>query len=162
MLDDVDAVFDALGLPAEQLLVFGRSVGAMYALELVARHPGVAGLVLESGIADPLERILLRVRPEELGATLAELQAAAERHLDHQRKLAAYRGPLLVLHAEHDSLIDASHAERLASWGEPSHSRLVLLPEGDHNSVMMLNWATYWAEIDGLVERLRRGERVES
>ena len=68
MLDDVEAVLRAAG-PPERLVVFGRSVGSLFALEAVARCPGVAGLVLESAIADPLERLLLRVTPRELGVT---------------------------------------------------------------------------------------------
>jgi pimeloyl-ACP methyl ester carboxylesterase len=63
MLDDVAAVLRAAGRP-ETLVVFGRSVGSLFALEAVARCPTVAGLVLESAIADPLERLLLRVFEE--------------------------------------------------------------------------------------------------
>ena len=45
MLDDVAAVMAAAG-PPERLVVFGRSVGSLFALEAVARCPEVAGLVL--------------------------------------------------------------------------------------------------------------------
>lgn len=154
MLGDVEPIFAALGQPEHQVIVFGRSVGSTYALETVARHPGVAGLILESGIADPLERILLRVSPEELGTTRSELAAAVQQHLDPQRKLARLQAPLLVLHAKHDSLVDATHGRRLASWGDPASTELVLLSEGDHNSVMMMNYHRYWEAVDRFVARL--------
>src|SRR5512140_2788776 len=40
MLDDVEAVMRAAG-PPERLVVFGRSVGSLFALEAVARFPGM-------------------------------------------------------------------------------------------------------------------------
>lgn len=157
MLSDVDALLQACGCAEEQVVVFGRSVGSIYALELAARHPRVAGLILESGIADPLERIRLRVHPAELGTTEAALTAEVETHLDHRRKLERYGGPLLVLHAEHDTLVDCSHGRRLAAWGAAGGSELVLLSEGDHNSVMMLNWSEYWRAADDFLQRALEG-----
>lgn len=138
MLDDVDVLLAASGAPAEQVIVYGRSVGSLFALECIRRHPKIAGLVIESGIADPLERILLRVEPEELGTTRAELEAECNRLLDHQKKLAGYRGPVLILHAKHDSLVPVSHAERLAEWAGPNATR-ILLDRGDHNTILAFN-----------------------
>ena len=151
MLDDVDAILRAAEVPAARVVAFGRSLGSVYALELAARHPDIAGLVLESALADPLERILVRVTPEELGVTRSELEQAVRRVLDHEGKLRRYGGPLLVLHGRHDSLIASSHGERLASWGVPDRTRLVLLPDGDHNSVMKASWGEYWAAFDQFV-----------
>ena len=149
MLDDVDAVFRAAGVPAARMVVYGRSIGSIYALELAARHPGVAALVLESGIAAPLERVLVRVAPEELGGTLDDLRAEARRHLDHEAKLAALRCPVLVLHTRHDHLIALDHAERLARW---SGGRLVVFETGDHNTILMLHGGEVVREVRGLWE----------
>jgi hypothetical protein len=154
MLDDVDAVVRATGVPAERLLVFGRSVGSIFAIELAHRHPGIAGLILESGIASPLERLRLRVRPAELGVTDAAFEAEVARRLDHRRKLASYAGPLLVLHAVRDHLVDVSHAERNHAWAGSSDKELVRFPRGDHNSIQAENHAAYWAAVAGFVARI--------
>jgi hypothetical protein len=128
--------------PPGRLVVFGRSVGSLFALEAVARHPDVAGLILESAIADPLERLSLRVEPRELGVSRAAFEAAVAARLDHRARMGAYRGPVLVLHARHDGLVDVSHAERLASWaGGPA--RLLVFDEGDHNSILAANADAY-------------------
>ncbi len=132
MLADALAIFDHSGLDPAKTLVYGRSVGSIYGLHLAANRP-VKGLVLESGIASPLERVLLRVTPEELGCTAAELQAEATEHLDHQAKLAAYQGPVLVLHTVRDHMVGFDHAERLAAW---SGGELVPLSPGDHNTIL--------------------------
>jgi len=143
MLDDVDAIFDSVGADPSRTFAFGRSVGSIYAIELIRRRPAIRGLIIESGIADPLERVLLRVRPEELGTDLATLAAEASAVLDHRKKLAAYRGKLLVLHARGDDLVDMSHAERNHASGGGDDKRLVLFDRGDHNSIMAYNRAAY-------------------
>lgn len=155
MLRDVEAIVRAMGVADNRIIAFGRSVGSIYALELAARHPSIAGLVLDSALADPLERILLRVQPEELGATAAELEASVHEHLDQERKLKSYAGPLLVLHARGDTLIPSTHAERLASWGVAGRTELALLADGDHNSVMKANWVEYWRAFDRFLTRVR-------
>jgi len=153
MLEDGEAVFSALGLPEARVVAFGRSVGSIYAIELARRHPQLAGLVLESGIADVLERVLLRVRPEELGADLAALEAEVALQLDHRAKLGAFRGRLLALHAAGDGLVPPSHAERNVSWAGGSEATLVLLPEGDHNSIFAENRPAYLAALGEFLVR---------
>ncbi len=143
MLADIVPIHQAIGLPPERLIPFGRSVGSIYAIEYVQRYPRCAGLILESGIADPLQRVLLRVTPEELGTTAEALASAAAESLDHQAKLGGYHGPVLVMHTAHDGLVDVSHAARNASWTAGDRTRLLVFPDGDHNSIMATNWLTY-------------------
>ncbi|MCM2333052.1 MAG: alpha/beta hydrolase [Anaeromyxobacteraceae bacterium] len=154
MLDDVAAVLRAAG-PPERVVVFGRSVGSLFALEAVARCPEVAGLVLESAIADPLERLLLRVSPRELGVDAATFEAAVAARLDHRAKLAGYRGPVLVMHTRHDGLVDLSHGERLAAWAG-DRAELHIFEEGDHNSILAENQEAYLAAVARLLAEARR------
>ena len=146
MLQDVQPVFESLQTEAARLIVFGRSLGSLYATEFAYRYPQVAGLILESGIADPLERVLLRARPEELGGSAQQLRAEVDDCLNQQRKLAAYPGPVLVLHALGDTLVDASHARRNHLWAGAEKS-LVLFERGDHNSILAANHQHYFAAI---------------
>jgi pimeloyl-ACP methyl ester carboxylesterase len=153
MLDDVEAVVRAAG-PPERVVLFGRSVGSIFALEAAARFPQAAGLVIESGIADVLERLLLRVEPRELDATAEELEAAVAARLDHRRKIAAYRGPTLILHTLFDELVPVTHAERLAEWaGGPV--TLELLDRGGHNTILAENAPAYLAALADLVAAAR-------
>ena len=154
MLDDVGALLGAAG-PPEKLVLFGRSVGSLFALEAAARCPQVAGLILESAIADPLERLLLRVSPRELGAAPGALEAEVAARLDHRAKLAGFPGPVLLLHTRHDGLVDVSHAERLASWaGGPATLRV--FEDGDHNSILAENAEAYLEEVARFLARVRR------
>lgn len=154
MLGDVEAVFRALEIAERDLVVYGRSVGAMYAIELAYRHPQIAALILESGIADLHERLLLRVTPEELGATASELEAAVEQCFDHQRKLAAYRGPLLVIHARDDELVHWTHGQRNHDWAGGHDKHLVYFDFGGHNALMAANWPRYLEVLARFLDRI--------
>ncbi len=153
MLDDVERVVDALGQPPERLVFFGRSVGSIYAVHAASRFPAAAGLVLESGIADVLERLLLRVTPEELGTTAAELARSVAERLDHRTKLARFGGRVLVMHTRNDGLVDVSHGERLHAWA-PGPKRLRVFERGDHNSIMWWNRSEYFAELRALLDEV--------
>lgn len=134
MLDDVPKVLAAVGAPASQMIVYGRSVGSLYAIEAASRTPDLQALVIESGIASPLERILLRVRPEELGVNLEAIEGAARERFDHAKKLGQYAGKTLVLHTRYDSMVDHTHAERNARSAR--NAELVFYERGDHNDIV--------------------------
>jgi len=137
MLDDALAITDALGVDPGRLVVYGRSVGSMYALH-VAAHRDVAGLVIESGIADVRERLLLRLDAADLGVDDAQLDAAVKALLDHRAKVSSFAGPMLVLHARHDVLVPPEHGVRLAEWGA-DRATLELFERGDHNTIHLFN-----------------------
>lgn len=153
MLGDVEATIVALQLPTEQLIIFGRSVGAIFALEAVRLFPQVAGLVIESGIADVRERLLLRVHPQELGVDLAAFDSIVAAHLDQQRKLAAYPGPVLIMHTRNDGLVSAQHAEKLYQWAT-GPSELKMFPHGNHNDIMLVNAREYFATLQRFIASL--------
>jgi len=154
MLADVQPTIAAIRQPQSKLILFGRSVGSLFAMKAGELFPDVAGMVLESAIADPLERLLLRVRPEELGSTIEELTAAVNQVMNIRLIMTRFTRPTLILHTRHDGLVDVSHAERLASWcGGPV--RLVIFPRGNHNDIMFTNGHQYFALIKEFVESLR-------
>ena len=144
MLEDVVPTIEALQRPASELIFFGRSVGSIFAIEAAAKFPQAAGLVLESGVADVLERLLLRIDPQELGVSAAELEAEADRSLTHQRKMGSYPEPVLVMHTQNDGLVDVSHGQRLYDWA-PGKKRLKIFPQGTHNDIMYVNAREYFS-----------------
>jgi fermentation-respiration switch protein FrsA (DUF1100 family) len=145
MLSDVETVFVALEQPADRLVAFGRSLGSLYACELVARHPQVRGLILESGIHDPLERVLLRAHPAELGGSAEELAAEVDRRFNQRRKISEYPGPSLVLHTVRDNLVGVRHARD--NHAAARNGKLVLFERGDHNSIQSVNYDEYWKQV---------------
>jgi pimeloyl-ACP methyl ester carboxylesterase len=154
MLADVEPTIAAIRQPTEKLILFGRSVGSLFAVKAAELFPEVAGLILESAIADPLERLRLRVHPEELATSSAGLAEAVCQAMNIRQAMTRFTRPTLILHTRHDGLIDVSHAERLAAWcGGPV--RLEIFPHGNHNDIMYVNGQQYFALINQFVQSLR-------
>jgi pimeloyl-ACP methyl ester carboxylesterase len=158
MLDDVERVVQAAGVPPERIVFFGRSVGSIFAVHAVSRFPRAAGLVLESGIADVHERLSLRVEPAELGVSPAAFEAAVRDRLDQRAKIGAYRGPVLILHTRRDGLVDVAHAERLAAAAGGAVT-LRVFERGDHNSILAANEAEYLGAVATFLRAARPPDR---
>ncbi len=154
MLDDVEKIVRAICVPPERIVLFGRSLGSLYAIHGVKLFPDVAGLIIESGIADLLERLLMRVTPAELGVTLEELQGEIVRVLNNREKLAGYRGKMLVMHTRNDGLVDVSHGERLYAWAG-GEKELAVFERGDHNSILQVNAREYFASVGRFLRSLQ-------
>ncbi len=148
MLRDARATFDFVcqwlarrGSP-DRVLVAGRSLGSASALEVAAAFgTRVRGLVVESGFAQvaPLLRTL-GLDPDRLGL-------AGDFDLHNLDKIAAYPGPTLVVHGEHDALLPPENARLLYAASGSQRKRLLLLPDADHNSVFLYGLDAYLAGI---------------
>jgi len=153
MLADVELVVRASGVEPERIVFFGRSLGSLYAAHGAGLFPQAAGLILESGIADPLERTLMRVEPWQLGTDLAGVRAAVEQDLNQRRKISAFQGKTLVMHTRNDDLVLVSHAERLFEWAnEPK--KLLVFERGDHNTIMPVNEREYFSAIEQFISMI--------
>jgi hypothetical protein len=123
---------------------FEERIAALGANLLLADYRGYG---LSSGtpeLAAMLDDVALLV--EAAGVDLARLQAAVGRALDQRHKLAAFRGRTLIMHARGDDLVPVSHAERLHAWAN-APKQLLVLPHGDHNSVLAAKSAAYFAAV---------------
>lgn len=150
MLDDVRLITEASGVQPERIIFFGRSLGSLYAVHAASLYPNAAGLIIESGLADPLERILVRIEPHHVGATMESLKASVERHLNQRQKIAVFRGRVLILHARNDDLVDVSHAKRLYEWAhEPKE--ILVFDRGDHNTILGANEAAYFNAVERFI-----------
>lgn len=153
MIGDVRPTIERLKCSPRNLIFFGRSVGSVFALEAARCFPDAAGLVLESAVADVLERLLLRVHPDELNVELPALREAVDQQLNHQQKIAGFNGDVLILHTVNDGLIDVSHARRLYDWATGSKT-IKLFDRGDHNTIMMFNAEEYFACLRNFIQSL--------
>lgn len=154
MLGDGETVIAAAGIAPEKVIAFGRSIGSLYAIELVHRQPTIAGLILESGIADPSERFLAYADLSGAGITESDVIAEAKQNFNHELKLSGYHNPLLLMHTERDGLVEISHAERNYKWAASLQKQLLRFPFGDHNSIMGRNREEYFKALRGFVRMI--------
>ncbi len=142
MLSDIEFFVQAMNTPPENIIVFGRSIGSLYALETIKQFPTIPALIIESGIADIMDRLLIRVHPEEIGASLDEMHIAARRDFNHEEKINNFNGASLIIHTMGDSLINYMHGENLYKWA-PNPKKLKLFESGDHNTIFSANFNEY-------------------
>ncbi|MFM9062661.1 MAG: alpha/beta hydrolase [Pirellula sp.] len=156
MLADGQAALQAAGIAPEKAVVFGRSIGSLYAIELACREPTIAGLIIESGIADPCERFLNFADLRSAGLSESDVRAEAAKYFDHESKLSSYSNPLLILHAQNDGLIDISHAQRNYQWSGSKQKQLVKFPHGNHNTIFQANMNQYLTAVKEFIHGLDR------
>jgi pimeloyl-ACP methyl ester carboxylesterase len=156
MLEDVTPIIQhlqSLNIPERNIILFGRSIGSLHALHGVYRHPQLAGLIIESGVADITERFFQRVAPEELEVTQAEALKELKIHFDYVQKLGGFQGRTLIMHARFDELLDAHQAELLyAAAREPK--QLKIFDRGGHNDIFYRNRSEYMQLVEAFLAEL--------
>jgi pimeloyl-ACP methyl ester carboxylesterase len=112
-------------------------------------------LIIESGIADPAERFLTYADLKSAGIEDADVHVEVQRYFNHKQKLSGFTNPLLILHTEHDGLIDISHAERNHEWAGSAQKQLVRFPNGNHNTILRANLTEYRAAVGEFVRSVQ-------
>ncbi len=156
MLGDGSRVLDALNLDPSTCIAYGRSIGSLYAVELAANCPSLAGLILDSGIADIEQWLQEKPRVwEQLGEEGQEqLQHIARQHFDQKRKIANFSQTLLVLHTKYDSIVSSDFAESFYAWSPAKWKELRVYLRGDHNNIFPENEKDYIESLNRCVVRM--------
>lgn len=153
MLDDVKAIVTSIQKPIEDIVFFGRSIGSLYAVHAASIFPNAAGLIIESGIADIYERINRYVYPWQLGVNETDLKAATDFYFNQKEKIAKFKGNILLLHTQHDGLVEAHHATTLFE-AATTEKAINIFPYGNHNSIYFENKKMYEHLIASFIDDL--------
>ena len=146
-----------LGLPASQIILMGRSLGSIPALELASSSGrDCRGVIIESGIAG-FSRWIEPMKPMlgGLGLNHEALVQDLARTLDHEAKVKKIKRPLLILHTEGDRIVPSWNARDLYRWADPKLTTLKIFPLGDHNTIFFINAAEYFQTIGEFIGNLR-------
>jgi fermentation-respiration switch protein FrsA (DUF1100 family) len=127
------------GVPAEELIVFGRSLGAAVALELVTAEDGprpAAALVLESPFISVPEM-------SKEAIPLIPVRWLMATKMNNAARAPGLTLPLYVTHAIEDEMIPIAHgravyaaAHTAAAEGRRPHKEMFEMPQGGHNSAV--------------------------
>ncbi|SDL97186.1 hypothetical protein SAMN05192555_10879 [Franzmannia pantelleriensis] len=137
---------DDAGLAAEEIVVFGRSLGAAVAAELTAsleeQQAPPAAVILESPFRSVPE-LAQRLYPFLPARWLARIDYPVERYV------AQISAPLLVVHSRDDEVIP--YAEGEAVYAAASPPKQLLTIRGGHNTGFVDSEADYLAGIDAFL-----------
>jgi alpha-beta hydrolase superfamily lysophospholipase len=145
MISDSIKVFNELKSTLEikgfrkPIFLMGRSLGSASVLEIVQNNQDkIGGIIIESGFAyiEPLFK-LFGIDPVQLGIN-------PENSINHIEKIKNYLGPLLVIHAKQDQIINfnegvdlyqnASSIKKSNYWVENAH----------HNNIIQIMGMEYF------------------
>jgi fermentation-respiration switch protein FrsA (DUF1100 family) len=127
---DGDAAYNYIvnvkGVPSDDVVLFGQSLGTTIAVDVASRKPCVA-LVLESGLSSAADLAAHAVpwipRP---------VYVLAQNRFESASKLGQIRSPVLVVHGDPDSVIPTEHGRKLfAAANEPK--KLLIYSGAGHN-----------------------------
>ncbi len=151
ILEDLSIVINGSKVAHENIVVYGRSIGSIYAVNAVNRFKKIKGLIIDNGISDFYERLNKRVSPEDIDTTENKLRSEILKYFNIEKMMKAYKGNTLVLHSNEDRIIPWSHAKQIYSWAkEPK--LLKLFSEGEHNSLYETNRVEYFRTIKMFME----------
>ena len=130
---------DSLGVPADQIAIFGHSLGSAVATELAAEVKPRA-LILQSPFTSA--RAMARVivwRP-----VLLMWRVISRIHFDTERRVRTLETPLWVAHGDRD-LIIPTRMGRAVFAAARNPRRLLIVRGAGHNDVEDVGGAEYWA-----------------
>ncbi len=152
IIGEIPFIIKNCGVPIDQLVIFGRSLGTSYAVNTVSQFPEIKGLIIESGIADFYERLDRRVSPEDIDTTEQILRAEVLKYFDIEKQLKAYNGSTLIMHTNEDRIINVRHAKQNYEWAnEPK--QLTLFEHGDHSDIQFSNHDEYFKTIHEFIDK---------
>tara|TARA_B110000438_G_C15805626_1_gene647163 strand:+ start:448 stop:1203 length:756 start_codon:yes stop_codon:yes gene_type:complete len=132
------------------LIIMGRSLGSVSALELSKRYPkDFIGLIIESGFID--EKPLLKL----MGVDTEKIGYVNENGFLHNQKIENYKGPLLVIHAEKDHIIPFEHGEKMISISNSENKELIPIGNANHNNILSINPDLYFNKITEFISKCK-------
>jgi alpha-beta hydrolase superfamily lysophospholipase len=133
--------------PGAPVVYWGRSLGCAVASNSAARA-APDGLILESPFPD-VESLFVRNPVMRVLSLFSSYRFPTSRHLEN------YRGPLLVMHGEADSIIPFAAGQRVFERAPAGSKHFVTIRGADHNDSFAGN-AQYWKALDEFVASLTR------
>ncbi len=155
MYRDAEIAMDWLvveqGIPAERVVVFGRSLGGVAAVH-VASVRQVAGAILEATFSSLAEasRIFFPILPADL---------LLGGRMDSTAKIGRVRAPLLFIHGDRDDLIPLSLGRKLFD-AAPTPKEFYILQGAGHNDTYIVGGKLYFHRIRTFVDQATGGSNA--
>jgi len=126
-------------LPAERIVLYGRSLGSGPAVDLASRKP-IGGLILQSAYTSIFRVVThYRILPWDKFNNFA--------------KISAVHATLLSIHGTDDQVVPFWHGEALYD-AYPGPKQHLWVPGADHNNLIEMAGQTFWTALDSYRQSL--------
>lgn len=130
------------------LFIMGRSLGSMPAIELAFNYQDkIHGLVIESGTANNFRGLW-----NYLGIAERETILSEESMFLNKVKIRQVYKPTLIIHGEYDQIISVKEGGELYQSSGAQNKRILIIPEADHNDIMIVRQDLYFDTIGEFVK----------
>ena len=115
-------------IPPSQIVIYGHSIGGAIAIDLAARHPEAAALVVQSAFTS------MRDMTKRFGVYwLFPIELLLQQQFESLEKMKSIEMPVLVIAGTKDLQIPIEMGERLYE-AAPEFKQLIIVEEGGHDN----------------------------
>ncbi|MBD2326649.1 alpha/beta hydrolase [Alkalinema sp. FACHB-956] len=154
LYQDSQAAWDYLRtvrqIPAEDIVIYGESLGGAIALDLAIRNPTAAGLIMQSSFTSMAK--VIQSRPL---LNLFPIDQLLTERFDSLTKLRVLRIPVLFLHGSADSVVPAEMSQRLYT-AAPNPKQVLFIAGADHVRIYQPGNQSYLKAIQKFVMQLSK------
>jgi len=132
--------------PAEQVVLFGRSLGTALATDLATRVP-CRSLILESPFTNSSDMAKL------FAPFMFDWRPSIP--YDNIGKIEKIKAPVLVIHGEQDEVIPVAMGRRVFA-AAPEPKELYILPDAHHNDTYLVGGRTYFERLKNFIYQAKK------
>ncbi|PSM49374.1 phospholipase [Chroococcidiopsis sp. CCALA 051] len=135
-------------IPANQIFIYGHSLGGAVAIDLAVKQPKAAGLIVESSFTSVADMVnhqqIYRIFPIEL---------LLHQRFDSIDKVGSLAMPVLFIHGTADWQVPASMSQQLYT-AAPQPKQIFLVPEAGHNNTAEGAGSKYFQVVQQFVKQV--------
>jgi fermentation-respiration switch protein FrsA (DUF1100 family) len=152
---DARAAWDYLmrsrGLPAKSIIIFGKSLGGVPAIDLASKVEP-AGLIVQSSFtsASDMAAVVMPLLPRALVRT----------KMDSLSKISKVHCPKLFIHSPADEVVPYKLGRRLFE-AAPDPKRFYEVPSASHNATYLVGGKAYLDALGDFIESCKPTKRVQ-
>jgi hypothetical protein len=139
-------VTETRGIPAAELILFGRSLGTALATDLAVKHP-CGALILEAPFTNSQDMAKL------YAPFLFDWRPKVP--YDNLGKIGRVKVPVMVIHGAQDEIIPADMGRRVFE-AAPEPKELYIIPGAHHNDTYDAGGPQYFARLKAFIKRFVR------
>ncbi|NJR49299.1 MAG: alpha/beta hydrolase [Leptolyngbyaceae cyanobacterium CSU_1_3] len=119
-------------IPAQEIILYGHSLGGAIALDLASKHPDVAGVIVQNTFTS-----MQAMAKRNWAFRLFPIELILTQQFNSLKKVSSLKAPVLFIHGTTDTHIPVEMSKTLYA-AVPQPKQLLLIPNGEHNHTDLL------------------------
>lgn len=139
-------------IKANNVMIYGRSLGGAIALDLAVQHPEAAGLILESSLTS-----MKAMAKSHWSIPLMPLNYLLTQKFDSLAKAPLLQVPVLLIHGKADTVVPPQMSRTLYDT-IPTFKTLILIEGASHNNLPAIGENCYDSTVQTFIKQYAQSE----